>query len=912
MRRGIWALIVVVVILFIIFGSSIARFYTDWLWFGEVGYTSVFLTRLLTQLVLGIIVGAFSFFFVYFNLWLARRLAPPIPERYVTSQFRRQFGRIAKIGFTVLLLGLTLAVSLIIGGTASRSWLSYQMFTHPISFGTLDPIFNRDIGFYVFKLGFLEQIYGWLLAVFILAFIGTTLVSYADKAIEFLAGTPRFMPHVKAHLSFLFSLILFAKAWGYRLDAYNLLYSPYGVVFGAGFTDVHARLLAYNVLSVVAVIAGLIALVNIYRRGIVLPLAALGVLVAASFLLGVLYPAFVQQVYVKPNEIKNESRYIRYNIGSTRKAFNLDKIIVRDFPASEILTPQDIEQNRATINSIRLWDYRPLRQTYSQLQELGPYYKIENVDVDRYVIDGYLRQVMLAARELVPPPPTTAAGSWVNQHFQYTHGYGAVMSPVNTITEEGQPEFFIEGIPPTSKVGIEITRPQIYFGELTIDYVIGNSATKEFDHPAEREQVYTRYSGKGGIPVGSYLRRMAFWLRFGDVNLILRNPITSQSRLMFRRDIQTRVNTIFPFLVYDPDPYLVISNGKLYWMLDAYTATSRYPYSTPTRVGNLYGANYVRNAVKIVIDAYNGTVDYYIADENDPIIRSYASIFKGVFKPISQMPPDLHAHIRYPELLFRVQSEMMLAYHTQDVQVLYTKSDLWAIPNEIVGTTGEPSQMEPYYVVMALPGEAKEDFLIMIPFTFVGKDNMVAWMAAQSNPTRVVLYQFPRKELVYGPAQIETRINQDAAISQLLTLWSREGSRVNRGNQLVIPIGQSIIYVKPLYLESESSKIPELKRVIVAHGNRLVMGETLDEALAKLLGIKAPAQLEARAVTGQAGPPSALAVPADVGKLVQEAESYFERAKELQRQGDWAGYGEQMNKLEQTLKRLREVTGASR
>lgn len=909
MRRGIWALIILLVIIFMLFGNSIARFYTDWLWFGEVGYKSVFLTRLITRLSLGLIVGAFSFLFVYLNLWLARRLAPPIPERYITSQFRRQVGRIAKLGFTVLILGSTLALSMIIGAAASRAWLSYQMFTHPVSFGTVDPIFHNDIGFYVFKLNFLKHMYGWLIAVFILAFIGTALVDYADKAIEFFAGTPRFMPHVKAHLSFLFSLILFAKAWGYRLDAYNLLYSPYGVVFGAGYTDVHARLLAYNVLSLVAIVAGLIALANIYRRGIVLPLTALGVLVAASFLLGVLYPAFVQQVYVKPNEIKNEYKYIRYNIDSTRRAFNLDKIVVRDFPASKYLTPQDVERNRATINSIRLWDYRPLKQTYSQLQELGPYYKIENVDVDRYVIDGYLRQVMLAARELVPPPHTTAAGSWVNRHFQYTHGYGAVMSPVNTITEEGQPEFFIEGIPPYSRVGIEISRPQIYFGEMTYDYVIANSATKEFDHPAERGQVYNRYDGKGGIPVAGYLRRMAFSMRFGDINLLLKNPIASKSRLMFRRDIQSRVKTIFPYLVYDPDPYLVISNGKLYWIWDGYTASGSYPYSTPTRIGDLYGANYVRNAVKVVIDAYDGTVNYYIADESDPIIKSYARIFKGVFKPLAQMPRDLRMHIRYPELLFRVQAEMMLAYHTEDVQVLYAKSDLWAIPNEIVGTSGEPSQMEPYYVVMTLPGETKEEFLIMIPFTFVGKDNMVAWMAAQSNPSRMVLYQFPRKELVYGPAQIETRINQDAAISQLLTLWSREGSRVNRGNQLVIPIGQSIIYVKPLYLESETSKIPELKRVIVAHGNRLVMGETLDEALAKLFGIKAPTRGEIGVVARQAGLPPAL-TESVVGKLAREAASYLERAKGLQRQGDWAGYGEQMNKLEQTLKRLREVTGA--
>ena len=881
MERRIRIIIGAVILLVLIFGGTLARYYTDWLWFGEVGYRTIFWKGLLTRIELGLIAGVLFFAIVYPNMWLARKIAPPATGRYDTNELRVRIGSIARRGFGWLMFLIALGISFLVALEASTHWLSYLMFTHPSSFASVDPIFKRDIGFYVFKLGFLQYIYGWLMFTLVVAAIATALVHYTDRAIEFLAGMPTFAPHVKAHLSILLALALFVKAWGYRLGMYNLLYSPTGVVFGAGYTDVHARLMALQVLSWVAVIAGLIALANIYRRGVKFPAAALIILVGASLILGSIYPAFVQQIYVKPNEIRRESKYIKYNIESTRKAFNLDIIQERDFPALTDLTTQDIQNNRATINSIRLWDYRPLQSTYSQLQALWQYYEIQSVDIDRYTINDELRQVMLSARELSPETAQTGAGTWVNGHFQYTHGYGAVMSPVNRATPEGLPDFFVEDIPPTSNVGINISQPQIYFGELTTSYVVVNSDEREFDHPSEPEPAYTKYAGKGGIPIGGFLNRAAFAWRFSDVNLVLQNPITAKSRLMFRRQIGERVQTIFPFLLYDSDPYLVISDGKLFWMWDAYTVSRSYPYSTPHEIAQGHEINYIRNATKIVIDAYDGTVDYYIADVNDPLVKTYAKIFPGIFKPMNQMPAGLKAHIRYPEQLFRTQSDVLLTYHMKDPQVFYNKSDRWEVPNEIVGIEKEEAPIEPYYVVMKLPGEAKEGFLLMRPFTPHSKQNMIAWMGAKCDPEdygKMILYEFPKDKLIYGPAQIESRINQDPVISPQLSLWDQGGSRVNRGNLLVIPIEKAILYVKPLYLQSETTQIPELKQVIVSYGGQLAMESTLEGALSRIFGGAAAPSVTAAAVRTTA--PTGVGLNPALQKLIDRAASELQQIKD--------------------------------
>ena len=908
MNRGLWWTIIAIVVLVLIFGGALARFYTDWLWFGEVGYRMVFWKAFTSKIELGLAAGVLFFLIVYPNLWLARRIAPPIASRYRESELRIRIGRIARRGLGFLIFIATVGASILVGLEARAHWLSYQMFTHPTQFPNVDPIFHKNIGFYVFQLGFLQYVYGWLFFAVVVAAIATAVVHYTNRAIEVLANIPTFAPHVKAHLSLLLAAALFVKAWGYRLATYDLLYTQSSFMYGAGYTDVHARLLALKVLFIAAVIAGILALVNIYRRGIALPAAALLILIGTSLVMGAIYPGFVEQVYVKPNQVALETPYMRHNIKFTRDAFNLGTIEEKDFPGLGNLTAEDIKNNRATINSIRLWDYRPIQSTYSQLQALWQYYDIPSVDVDRYRINNEIRQVTLAAREL-SPTVTRRAGTWVNQHFQYTHGYGAVMSPVNRATSEGLPEFFVWDIPPVSTVGIDITRPQIYFGSEQSDYVVVNSQTEEFDYPSEPEPAYTRYLGKGGVSVGSYLRRLAFAWRFGDANLMLKNPITSKSRLMLRRQISERIDAIFPYVYYDHDPYLVISEGRLFWMWDAYTFSRRYPYSQPYPIVEGFNLNYIRNALKIVIDAYDGTVDYYIADQTDPMIRTYGKIFPGVFKPLSAMPAGLREHIRYPEDMFTLQTDVLRTYHMDDPQVFYIRGDLWEIPNEIVGTDNQELPIESYYVVMKLPEETNESFLLMRPFTPHNKPNMVAWMAAKCGPEDygdIILYEFPKNKLVYGPAQIESRINQDPAISPQLTLWNQAGSRVNRGNLLVIPIEQSFIYVKPLYLQSETSKIPELKRVIVAYGNELAMEPTLDAALARVFGgAAAPApsvQPTPSALTPGQAPTS------EVQRLANQAAAELQRAEELQRQGDWAGYGEQMKKLQQTLKQLQQAS----
>lgn len=917
MRNRIWYIIGLIVLLILIFGGVLSTFYTDWLWFGEVGYRSVFWTKLLSRLKLGALAGILFFAILYLNIWLARRFAPPVLGRYDRNTTRERMSQMASRGFGVLLLVSALILSIFVALEASTHWLSYRTFMQGTQFGATDPIFNKDIGFYVFKYGFLRYIYGWLFFTLAVTVIAAAIVHYVDKAIDFLAGTPTFAPHVKAHLSLLLAAALFVKAWGYRLDAYNLLYSPAGVVFGAGYTDVHARLIALYILSVIAVIAGIIALVNIYRRGITLPVAAVAILVAASLILGVIYPAIVEQIYVKPNLISRENKYIRNNINLTRMAYNLSAITEKDFPVQNNLTSADIERNRATINSIRLWDYRPLRDTYNQLQALGPFYDIANVDIDRYTINNELRQVMLAAREISLEKAQQVTSTWINRHFQYTHGYGVVMSPVNRATEEGLPEFFIQGMPPRSSVGIGVKTPQIYFGELTYDFAVVNSSEREFDYPYVGKPNYTRYAGTGGIPISGFLQKLAFAWRFSDLKLILSNPIAPDSRLMFRREIKDRVQTIFPFLRYDFDPYLVVSNGKLYWMWDAYTISDKYPYSTPQEIREGYNItylNYMRNAVKVVVDAYNGDVNFYIADSSDPIIKTYSRIFPGVFKPLNRMPSDLRAHIRYPELMFRLQTEALLRYHMKEPQEFQNNSDLWAIPNEIIETSNEPTQIEPYYVVMRLPGEAEEKFLLIRPFTPANRDNMVAWMAAMSDPDsygKTVLYRFPAEpELPFGPAQIESRINQDATISAQLTLWNQSGSRVNRGNQLVIPIERSLLYIKPLYLQSETSKIPELKRVVVSYAGAVVMEPTLEAALNRIFGggIRQAQPVTPRAAAPARVVPGAAQSP-EVQALIRRAVQQFEQAQRLQRQGDWAGYGEQVRGLEQTLRQLEQQSG---
>jgi uncharacterized membrane protein (UPF0182 family) len=641
-------------------------------------------------------------------------------------------------------------------------------------------------------------------------------------------------------------------------------------------------------LKALVVLAGLVAilcLVTIRLRRWRLLLGGIAAFVGVAILGGAAYPALIQRYQVSPNEIVKERPYIDYNIRYTRLAYGLDNIEEREFPAEETLTLQDLRKNDTTIKNIRLWDTRPLLATYSQLQEIRTYYKFTDIDIDRYTINGEYRQVTLSPREL--SSQDLPSRIWINERLTYTHGYGAVVSPVNRVTREGLPEFWIKDIPPVPSGDLRISRPELYFSELATDYVFAKTRAKEFDYPAGNQNVYTTYEGRGGIPLGSFWRKVLFAAYLGDIKLLLSNDLTAESRLLIYRNIRARVQRIAPFFQYDDDPYMVVSAaGRIVWLLDGYTVSDRFPYSAPTRgLGN-----YVRNAVKVTVDAYDGTVHFYVADPADPLIRTTARIFPGLLQPLDAMPADLRAHIRYPEGLFRIQAAMYAVYHMRDTQVFYNKEDLWSIPVRPVD--GQERAMEPYYIILRLPGEKKEEFVLLIPFTPSKKDNLAAWLAARSDPPnygKLVVYNFPKQKLIYGPRQIEARIDQDPFISQQLSLWNQRGSQVIRGNLLVVPIERSLVYVEPLYIAAEKGQLPELKRVIVGFGDRIAMEETLDGAMARVFGA-AVAQAGAAVPPGPSG-----GAAGSVKALLDDAASVLTRA------------GEELRRLQELLRQLREA-----
>ncbi|MBA7544470.1 hypothetical protein ES705_36826 [subsurface metagenome] len=617
-------------------------------------------------------------------------------------------------------------------------------------------------------------------------------------------------------------------------------------------------------------------------------------LVGVSILLGGIYPTIIQSAVVLPNEGTKERPYILNNIEATRVAYGLDKIREEEFPVKEEISFEDIEKNEDTIRNIRLWDWRPIKQTLKQIQAIRLYYDFDSVDVDRYYFNGNYQQVMVSPRELDKDKIPEQAKTWVNETLTYTHGYGVVVNPVNKISGEGLPELLIKDIPPVSSVNLTITRPEIYYGEITKGYVIVKTKAKEFDYPKGDENVYSTYAGNGGIPVSSLWRRILFSIKYSNMQILLTTNFTSESRIMINRNIQERVNKVAPFLGYDKDPYMVISKeGKLFWIQDAYTISSSYPYSTPVKGGYF---NYIRNSVKVVIDAYNGTIDFYVIDQKDPVVKVYQNIFPQLFKNFDQMSEDLKEHIRYPKDLFQVQAELYSTYHMMDPDVFYNKEDYWNTPNEIYAEN--EIRMEPYYIVTKLPGHEREEFILMTPFTPSTKNNMIAWLAAKNDQPEygnLVVYKFPKEKLIFGPMQIEARIDQDSEISQQLTLWGQKGSTVIRGNLLVIPIEESIIYVEPLYLRAETGEIPELKRVIVSNGSDVVIGNNLEDALEKLFA-RTFGEREI-VVTGE---------EKTLKDLIKEAAGYYESAQNFAREGNWSKYGEELQKLEQTLKLLEE------
>lgn len=869
---------------------------TDYAWFKELDLTSVFKVSFVSMWGWGLLAGLLAAAAMLLNLKWARRNARHV---IILSENEQDL-----IGFPAsqwrhlsrpLLMSGSLIAAFLVASWAGSEWETILKFLNATPFGHADPIFNKDIGFYVFSLPFYNAVSQFLRSVVILCALLTAATYIIEGALVVTNRGIKMAESVKNHLVLLAGVLCLLVAVYFQLNIYNLLQMERTVAPGPGYADLHAYLPILRLLPFVAVASALLCWMGLFQRNARWAMGGVALLVLGSVGANVAR-GITQRLFVAPNEIVKETPYIKHAIEYTRKAYGIDHIQELEFDPNENLSQQGLRRNAATINNIRLWDHAPLLRTYSQLQEIRTYYEFMDVDNDRYKINGELRQVMLSPREL--NPDSLPSRIWINEHLTYTHGYGLTLGPVNKISPEGLPEFFIKDIPPQATDGFRVTRPEIYFGEAGGSYVIVNTKSKEFDYPSGDENIYTQYAGSGGVPVSGLIRKLLFALRFKEPKILLSSDFTPESKILYFRNIQERLRKAAPFLRFDQDPYLVISKeGRLFWMVDAYTVTDQYPYSASLRgVGN-----YIRNSVKAVVDAYHGSVDLYVADESDPIIQTYRKIFPNVLKTIDKMPEDLREHIRYPQDLFSIQAYMYATYHMTDPQVFYNKEDLWKIPERTAGGTSK-QRMEPYYTVTKLAsiGE-KEEFILMAPFTPARKENMIAWLAARCdapNYGKLLVYNFPKQKLVYGPQQIDSRINQDAVISQQLTLWNQGGSQVIRGSLLVIPVESSLLYVQPLYLEAARGGLPELKRVIVAYGNAIVMEETLEDALQRIFSGRVEGSKISIASPAAAGD--------NIRSLSRQAQTHFERAQQRLRQDDWAGYGAEMNEVKTLLKKLAE------
>jgi len=885
----------------------LATFATDWLWFREVGFESVFLKSLVARATLFVGFAAFAFAFLYLNF----RWARPRPTDVLTS-FVNQKGERISLDLTSVIPRLTLVASIVVafitGIIAAAQWMSVLMAIHGASVGEVDPVFGRDIGFYLFRLPAISAALATLVGLTVLSVVAVSVQYKTRGAIALrrrAAVEPSAAIHVGALLALLFILFA-AQLW--IVDAAALLYSSTGPFAGASYADVHASLPGIRLSAVAAVIAAGIVVYGIVRQKLIWYAAiAIALYAGVGVVFRFLIPETEQKFVVAPNELARERTYLQQHIAATRRAWRLDSVTTRDLSGDVQLTMADVRANAPTIDNVRLWERDLLKQTFGQLQEIRTYYDFASVSDDRYMIDGRYRQVHISARELNTASLPTR--NFINERLTFTHGMGIAMAPVNQVTSEGLPVLFVKDLPPVSTVSVKVTRPQIYYGQLTNSYVFVGTGQKEFDYPAGETNVYTNYTGKGGVPIGSFLRRALYAWQLGSTDIVLSSYISHDARIMYRRNILERARTALPFLEFDSEPYLVVTDaGTLAWILDAYTSSRNWPYSKPTSDGTTY----MRNSVKVVIDAYDGTVDAYLADPGDPVVRTYASIFGSIFKPLAAMPADLRAHTRYPGDLFRLQTAFYATYHMVEPDAFYHREDQWQYPD----VDQDKSNVAPFmrHIIMKLPGEASPEFIFMTPFTPRGKDNLAAWMAARmdgANYGKLVAYRFPKQSLVYGPKQIVNRINQETSISQQITLWDQKGSSVIRGELLVIPIKEALVYVQPLYLRAEGGKIPELKRVVVALENRVAMAETLEDGLATLFGTSAGARptvvaadsTTALGAVGAVG--AATAVPGVAADLIRQAQQHYDRAIAAQRAGDWATYGREIDQLGAILGQLR-------
>jgi uncharacterized membrane protein (UPF0182 family) len=973
LRRQVGTIVLVVVALFVIAMLVVGiDLWTDAIWYSSVGYDAVFWRRLWVQVGLFVFGTAAVLLVLIGNLWLAGRLLPPADGdggtiRSLIDRFneaaersqqsrgtppwegtRRRAGNVIDVtpsdlpdptplGRLIIAI-VAVLVAITIGGSMAANWETILLWLNRVPFApagqaaVVDPVFGKDIGFFLFDLGFLRFVQATVIAVI----VASLIVAGARYLVGGLAGSPVFSTPVRVHLGVLAGLILMGIAIGYQLDKFELVYSSRGVSTGVSYTDAHAQLLAYDVLTGLSAIAAAF-LVGGAFTGVMWPLTlTLAVWFIASIGIGRIYPEVVQRITVQPNEQSLESPYIGNNIAMTRLAFDLDGWEVRDYRGEAPLTEEAIEEHASTFLNARLWDYRPLGNTLDQLQTVRQYYDFFDVDTDRYKLGDDVRQVMLSVREL--DSAKNPATGWINEHLIFTHGIGVAMVPVNEVTSQGQPRLVIRDMPPVSSSGAPVIKePQVYFGELPSPYVVVDTNQAEFDFPRGSEDsgsdVTTSWRGTTGIKLDTTLSRLLFALRFRDANLLISDQITSESQLLFHRNLPDRLPRIAPFLLYDKDPYVVIDDGgRLFYIQDAYTASDRFPHGQSFSPGELgvtgLGSgpiNYLRNSVKVLVDAYDGTMTYYANDPDDPLLRAWQGVFPTLFHPMSEFPTDLRPHLRVPEELFNVQTRMFGRYHVTNPETFYRQDDLWTVPKGQTSDESLPS--EAYYVIMSLPAENSPEFLLLQPMIPRERPNMIAWVAVRMDGDaygQTLVYRFPSETTVFGPEQIEAQISSDPVISSQFTLWNQSGSKVIRGNLIVVPVGDSLIYLQPVYLQATSAKFPAFQKIIVASPTTIVWGDTLAEALNSLLrdqgGGPGPSPTPPpspspgpTASPGPTGSPGVEPTPpsGDVAALVEYANLHFELAQQALRDGDFARYGAEIALVQQALSQLEGLTGGS-
>lgn len=910
-----WLLWLLLIVTLLVSAGGLVHLLTEAWWFQAVGYASIFRMRLRWQVGLGL--GTFGLTALW--LWGHYQLALHSTRdrdyrflsRYRSLDQRQQMATwlhwAVLGGIGVLALGS--------GLRAAAAWETILKFLNPTPFGQVDPIFQNDISFYVFRLPLWQGLHNDLIGLVVWALLLSVSIYVLKGEIRPERGWKYFLTgEAKTHICLLLATLALLLAAGFWLQRYGILFSDGGVVFGAGYTDVHARLQAYWMMGFVTLAIAVLFIMALWRSGFSLPIWGMGVYLAVLVLVNGLYPWFQQNFVVEPNELSIERPYIEHNIDFTRRAYHLDDVITEPFPADTQLDRAVLDANQPTVRNIRLWDYVPLLSSYKQLQEIRLYYNFRDVDIDRYTLNGDYRQVTLSARELSVDQLPSEAQNWINRQLKFTHGFGLVMSPVNRAAANGMPEFFIRNVPPDSTVDLTLDQPRIYYGEDTNNYIFTGTNTDEFDYPLGDTNATYRYTGVGGVPLNSLLRRLVYAYDFGNLRILISNYFSASTRLHYHRLIQDRVQQVAPFLIFDGDPYMAVIDGRLKWIMDGYTVSDRYPYSEPlnrqSELMSLVGhnnpllrsqGNYIRDAVKVFVDAYDGSLEFFARDPEDPVLATYQRIFPDLFVPIEQMPESYRQHLRYPQDFFTVQAQIYRAYHMENPEVFYNREDLWRFPERNQDGTTQP--MEPYYIIMKLPNLQQEEFLQILPFTPVNRDNMIAWLAGGSdgdNYGRLLLYEFPKQELVFGPSQIEARINQAPEISEQVTLWSQQGSGVIKGNLSVIPIEQSLLYVQPLYLRAEQGELPELRRVIVAYGDRVLMRETLDQALEAIFGESPPVVVAPTDPSAEGAP----ALPTDFTSLVQSALDAYQAGQSALQQGDWQRYGEAQRQLESLLQQL--------